>query len=164
MHRHYRAGQSFEHRGRFENSFDPKEYKWADQVLGGIEDVQERFSGYHWNGLRHGWAEAHKRCIKQFYTKLGEPRLFDSHAICLCCLANPPEHHLQCGHVICSPCAIDFGRNDTITEIVVEECPVCDDDTRGNASLQTIIPRPPPFSGQRILVLDGYECFLAATQ
>ena len=157
MHRHYRGGQTIEHKGEFVSRFNPDEYDWAARVLEEIENLQGFSLEHEWNGDRHGWVQAHQNCVQQFYKKLGVPKEFGSHAICLCCLSNPPEHHLQCGHVICNPCAIDFGRDDDLTQIVVEQCPVCEEAVPGNKMSQTTILRPPQFSGQRILVLDGYE-------
>ena len=163
LHLGWKTGQRLEHKGEFENHFNPELYDWSARVLGEIEKLQELSPGQEWNGLRHGWVKAHRKCIKQFYKKLNVSAngstSFNSHTICLCCLSNPPEHHLQCGHIICNPCAIDFSTNDDLTQITVDDCPVCDEGCGANKTVPTVIARPPLFSGQRILVLDGYERF-----
>ena len=76
--------------------------------------------------------------------------------------ANPPEHVLECGHIICHECALDFGIISGERGIIVEHCPLELVPASGGGDLpdgddvSTNISTDPVFAGLRVLSLDGY--------
>ena len=156
MHRHTMLGRSAEHKGEFESHFRPGVYNWPARVLAQIEELEDALKSEDPNERRHGWMRPHQYCVRRFFDALGGAWAFKNNAICLCCLSNSPEHHLDCQHVICTPCAIDSSGDKDCTQIVVHGCPICDDTNGYKKVASLVIPRPPSFSGQRVLVLDGY--------
>ncbi|TGJ68442.1 hypothetical protein EYR41_007494 [Orbilia oligospora] len=86
------------------------------------------------------------------YKGFGGGTNFISHTACLVCLFHSPEHHLNCGHVICTPCLQTYG---TIQAgcIAIQICPMHPDDkTYQSSQLFTV---KPPSAGVRVLSLDG---------
>ncbi|KAK6522294.1 hypothetical protein TWF281_002858 [Arthrobotrys megalospora] len=87
-----------------------------------------------------------------FYTSVGGPEHFISHSACFVCLVHSAEHHLQCGHVICTPCLQTYG-NPGPGRIAISCCPMHLGDQ--------VFCRPqfvaikPPSAGVRLLSLDG---------
>lgn len=162
--------------GRFENAFDMERYAWADKILNKMETLQAQGEKLPHSEGRRNAALVHQESVRKFYYDVGGAANFVSHAICLCCLSNPPEYHLACGHVICYQCALDFGRQhdvpvdnvsvasgqsklqvvDKAGNTIIDECPLCSDDDRLRTSqTPTIVERPPAHSGLRVLTLDG---------
>lgn len=95
--------------------------------------------------------------LRPFYVNVSGiedvPDLFNSHTACLCCLFEPPEHLLPCGHVICTSCARSYGNNLDSNSIDVPECPL-----ENGASFKLSpckIRIKPRAAGVRLLVLDG---------
>lgn len=83
----------------------------------------------------------------------GQSNNFISHSACFSCLFEPPEHPLPCGHVLCTPCLMAYGKPLGKTVVEMTDCP-----------METIIrPRKqawkvslkPSAAGLRILTLDG---------
>ncbi|KAK6535567.1 hypothetical protein TWF694_002021 [Orbilia ellipsospora] len=87
-----------------------------------------------------------------FYYSVAGSERYISHSACLVCLVHSPEHHLQCGHIICTPCLQTYG-NQKPGCIAIENCPM--------HPLEQIFWPPqiftvkPPSAGVRILTLDG---------
>lgn len=157
MHSHFTSGRACTYKGEFKSDFNPGRFAWSERVVESIEKLQGSAGKQDSCRHRHGWIEGHRSCARRFFKDLGGARLFRSHTICLCCLSNPPEHHLPCEHVICTLCATDFGRFDEFGQIIVEECPLCEPSETALSWLPVVVRQPPSFSGQRILVLDGYD-------
>lgn len=82
-----------------------------------------------------------------------EARTFQSHSVCFCCLFEPPEHVLPCGHVLCSPCVRSYGRPKGENLFEIHECPL-EISTPGRCQSVTLYLKPEA-SGIRILSLDG---------
>jgi hypothetical protein len=82
-----------------------------------------------------------------------EARAFQSHSVCLCCLFEPPEHALPCGHVLCTPCVKSYGRVKSKNLIEMHECPL-ETNTPGRCQSLTLYLKPEA-TGVRILTLDG---------
>ncbi|KAF9697343.1 hypothetical protein EKO04_005060 [Ascochyta lentis] len=78
---------------------------------------------------------------------------YNSHSVCFCCLSEPPEHSLPCGHVLCTPCAKTYGRQHSKTEVDIQKCPL---DVRPARVYQPWrIHFKPKSAGVRVLTLDG---------
>jgi hypothetical protein len=82
-----------------------------------------------------------------------EARAFQSHSVCFCCLFEPPEHVLPCGHVLCTPCVRSYGRPRGENLFEIHECPL-EINTPGRCQSVTLYVKPET-SGIRILTLDG---------
>lgn len=98
--------------------------------------------------------QLHLEVMQNFYGGfLGGAAEFQSHATCLCCLRELPEHPLRCGHVLCTPCIHSYSSCCGKSLIAMYKCPL---------HAQTAVwdePWPisimPPLAGVRILCLDG---------
>jgi hypothetical protein len=82
-----------------------------------------------------------------------EARAFQSHSVCFCCLFEPPEHALPCGHVLCTPCVRSYGRLKSKNLFEIHECPL-EINTPGRCQPATLYLKPEA-AGVRILTLDG---------
>jgi hypothetical protein len=82
-----------------------------------------------------------------------EARAFQSHSVCFCCLFEPPEHALPCGHVLCAPCIKSYGRIKINNLVEMHECPL-ELNTPGRCQTLTLYLKPES-TGVRILTLDG---------
>lgn len=156
FHSANQAGFVYSYKGEFVHDFNPREFAWSSRVLEHIVKYQSSIGNLDYRTSRHGWTGGHQDCVRRFFNDIGGAELYKSQVTCLCCLSNPPEHHLPCEHVICTLCAIDFGRIDGLGQILVDECPLCGGPESNPFKSAVVIRQPPPFSGQRILVLDGY--------
>jgi hypothetical protein len=153
-----RALKPGNHYGRFETSFNIKDYAWHKSILEFLKLLEKdpRWDNHKKSGLNR--AHAHQEIMLGFYKDL--VAALYPHAICLCCLANPPTHHLLCGHIICTPCLIDFGISENTTSIRVDTCPLHEAvsshlSVSPSASNPTLVRVQPQFSGLRVLCLDG---------
>lgn len=79
---------------------------------------------------------------------------YNSHSVCFCCLSEPPEHPLPCGHVLCSPCIKTYGRPRGKTEIEIQGCPLESHNTQFHQLCR--LHTKPDAAGVRVLTLDGY--------
>lgn len=152
VHMHVDGSRVISYKGEFESNFNPSEFAWSNRVLEAVESFEARMPKHDRKANRHGWIEGHRNCVRRFYTDIGGANVYTSNRVCVCCLSNPPEHHLLCAHIICNTCATDFGHVDESGQILIQECPVCDG---SDNALGVTIRQPPPFSGRRVLVLDG---------
>lgn len=146
--------------GTFEMSFE------MDQILAWEQDVLAQLIAMH-DRLRRRFSfeskeaivEAHAQLLPSIYRvgnrsadKVMEFRL---NSICVACLCNPPQHQLDCGHIICTACAKDFGQHDG-RSVKLVGCPLLDHlDGSSFESTPLNIDLAPPFSGLRVLTLDG---------
>ncbi|KAJ8132294.1 hypothetical protein O1611_g1330 [Lasiodiplodia mahajangana] len=155
MHRSSTKWTSQEYAGRFTHDFDPATFNWPNKILGRMEEMQK--SVWYENGnSRQARVLAHSSTLRGFYKNLNDDSGIFSNSICLCCLSNPPDHELSCGHIICLECAKDFGRVDGHLRVIVDQCPMHDTALGNQLTRQpTVIPVQPSQSGLRVLVLDG---------
>jgi hypothetical protein len=145
-----------EYYGNFENSFKLEQFSWESMILGKLESLQEAYKSRECNDMRQSRVYVHAHILQSFYKSIGGARCFRLNSICLCCLSNPPEHELECGHILCTECARDFGRVESNREVVIDKCPL--HDAAESTPIQpapTIMKLQPPFSGLRVLILDG---------
>ena len=102
-------------------------------------------------------AKLHReQVLPQFieHASRGDEHAFKSHTVCVCCLFEPPEHALPCGHIICTRCLKTYGKvyfNGRYVEIT--ECPMERIEKRYTQSWR--INLKPPSCGIRMLILDG---------
>ncbi|KAF2792920.1 FabD/lysophospholipase-like protein [Melanomma pulvis-pyrius CBS 109.77] len=96
--------------------------------------------------------QQHMENIVRFFFDVGGASKFTSHATCLCCLMRPPEHALQCGHVLCTNCVKSFGEVGKTT-IDMRRCPLHPFETKWERPWKIRVK--PDFAGIRVLSLDG---------
>lgn len=103
-------------------------------------------------------AEIHRDdVLTWFYSHVAgdnNPQGYNSHSVCFCCLSEPPEHSLPCGHVLCTPCVKTYGRQHSKTEVDIQRCPL--DILPARAYQPWRIHFKPESAGVRVLTLDGY--------
>ncbi|KAI1325062.1 FabD/lysophospholipase-like protein [Xylariaceae sp. FL0255] len=95
----------------------------------------------------------HRQRMNSFYTELGDPIHFTSHAACFACLRDLPECALPCGHVLCVSCVEAYGRRTSRTTIELTRCPLHVQEPFAGGS--HILTQKPHRAGARILSLDG---------
>lgn len=88
------------------------------------------------------------------HTARGRTTSFISHSTCFSCLFEPPEHALPCGHVLCTPCLIAYGKFRGKTVVELNGCPLETLITPRRTSWKAVLK--PAAAGTRILTLDGY--------
>ena len=77
---------------------------------------------------------------------------FISLTTCFSCLMEVPEHPLQCGHVLCTPCIKAHGHANDRNSIIMYMCPLHSSHTFRKP---WILHFKPDYAGVRILTLDG---------
>lgn len=97
-------------------------------------------------------SEIHRETMQNFYQVIGGAEKFMNHSACFCCLREPPEHPLPCGHVLCRPCVQAYGRQQGQSTMELESCPL---HAAQHFRPPWIIKIKPPTAGARILALDG---------
>lgn len=142
-------GSTIEYMGPFQTSFNPDRFAWEDLILGSMSSLDDEVCRIEGETPRSSHIQKHQRTLDKFYEEFNTDTLL-SNSICLCCLTNPPEHHLRCGHILCTDCAMDLGQLGDQSQILMSKCPLHIGEFDA-----TIIPVPPPFSGLRVLTLDG---------
>jgi hypothetical protein len=101
-------------------------------------------------------AEIHQELIlPQFFERVsrGNPQAFTSHTVCFCCLFEPAEHPLPCGHIICSPCIKTYGSIHLNRYVEISQCPMEQKERRFRQPWKVLFK--PSNCGIRILTLDG---------
>ncbi|KAK6220922.1 hypothetical protein LQW54_001842 [Pestalotiopsis sp. IQ-011] len=138
--------------GDFSHTFEPFKYHWEQKVRARVTELNRDIQWHGGKDPRKVRAAAHTQALKRFYASIvQDPSSFISHSICLCCLSNPPQYRLNCGHVICLECALDYGQTEASKrQITLECCPI-----HNNSSVEDKIYLTPEHSGLRILTLDG---------
>jgi len=176
-HREKSGGERF---GRFEHPFSERSstFLWASRVF---TQIKKLYGTGAWNdspGARGARAREHAKTLRPFYQALladeakavtttsgannsanARKGLF-CNSICLCCLFNPPDYTLSCGHAICLDCIKDFGHLVPGPRVVVDECPLHARDGfwgvgDGAGTKATIIDLDAAHAGLRVLTLDG---------
>ena len=102
-------------------------------------------------------AEIHRDDVMTwFYNHVAggdKPQDYSSHSVCFCCLSEPPEHSLPCGHVLCTPCIKTYGQQHNKTEVDIQKCTL--DIHAARAYRPWRIHFKPESAGVRVLTLDG---------
>jgi hypothetical protein len=144
--------------GAYESDFSPDSFQdeWLQLLQADIHKLQDdlgnRLIRYRDHTEKTLASELHQEVMKTFYSRLGGAENFKSHATCFCCLREPPEHPLPCGHVLCTPCVYAYGRQQPPSEVYMDHCPLHNLNTFGRP---WAIKFKPPLAGVRILTLDG---------
>lgn len=110
-------------------------------------------------------AQIHQHNMHKFYEQVDGSLSYISHSVCLCCLRALPEHPLQCGHVLCTPCVKTYGtlelRLTGLTasqqsQVSLSRCPLHSPNKKGfEVTEPRTITLKPEGAGVRILCLDG---------
>jgi hypothetical protein len=146
-------------RGVYMSTFSPENYaiRWMSLLKKHLRELQDKLDreerqipGGDFQTLH---ANQHKDVLYNFYKRIGGASKYIKHATCLCCLMRAPEFPLACGHVLCSKCAMAFGRQEN-NSIIMTSCPLHVEETRWAAQPWKIRLKP-EFAGVRILSLDG---------
>ncbi|KAI1741274.1 hypothetical protein F4680DRAFT_416257 [Xylaria scruposa] len=146
--------------GNFLHSFDPYIFAWDRRIRQKLDHMRDNLwidSG----SPRAERAKIQRHNLQSFYGPLVEYNLF-CNSICLACLFNPPQYTLTCGHIICAQCAMDLGRLEHGTQLVVVDCPmagkqgVCNKVSHlPKLNVPSVFQLAPAHSGLRVLSLDG---------
>lgn len=140
--------------GNFFHKFQPSGFAWATKILDEFQPLHGEYmadSDDRHTTPRQKAARGHGRQLKRFYSS----QTMFSNRICLGCLFNAPTIRLRCGHVICYECALDFGRRDSGTQMLMDYCPLHPGQAEENAEKPDVIQLDPLNAGLRVLVLDG---------
>ncbi|KAM0328700.1 hypothetical protein ACHAQA_005113 [Verticillium albo-atrum] len=114
-------------------------------------------------------AQIHRHNLHRFFERVGGSLAYFSHSVCLSCLRELPEHPLQCGHVLCTPCFKTYadlesrlqhggggafgGRRGQLT---LSRCPLHSSQRTGFEFVeQRHVAVKPDWAGVRLLCLDG---------
>ena len=156
IHRGYTMAGTHEYLGPFKHTFSLRQFSWENQLLYNLQVLHEDCKRQSNRDFRQEVLDRHAARVRSFYDD-GYP-FFKVNSICLCCISNPSEHQLECGHLLCGDCVRDFGRLEGKSKIVIDSCPLHPSTTTNSSFLNpTIVQLPPPSSGLRVLVLDGYD-------
>lgn len=146
----YIAGFSFDgYRQQFQESTYYKLKALRKRVKARIEDgVSEQQAA----------AEIHRELVLPAFLEhasRGDAQAFISHTVCFCCLFEPPEHALPCGHIICTPCLKAYGKAQLSLRGYVEisDCPMEKKERHFRHAWPVYLK--PPSCGVRVLTLDG---------
>jgi hypothetical protein len=103
----------------------------------------------------HIAAEIHRQQVLPGYldrASNGRAASMVSHTVCFCCLIEPPEHALPCGHIICTQCLKAYGKAYTAKYLELASCPM-ERDKVFRTPWRVQIKHPS--CGIRVLTLDG---------
>ena len=153
---HISAGTIVSHSewyGLYQSDFSIQAYRWDDKVLQKLVEMEVDLESRQPAERRKEAVKLHLPRLRSFYLSVGNANLYRSHSICLCCLREPVEHELPCGHFVCTPCAIDYGSIEDEKLLYMKLCPLHED-------IEWQIPRlltalRPPSVALRVLSLDG---------
>jgi hypothetical protein len=138
--------------GRFDTEFIPERFRWDEQVLRWLRDTEPGI-GMTKEAAKSQVVRQHLIRLRTFFSKtLLDTEVF--HTTCLSCFNHPPEHKLPCGHLICTPCARDFGKIDGGHGLSAAICPL--HESKQWAGSERLATLQPPSAGLRVLSLDGY--------
>ncbi|KAI1264025.1 hypothetical protein F5Y18DRAFT_418041 [Xylariaceae sp. FL1019] len=140
--------------------FDSHTYNWGSRIEARLAEIHQDFKG---SSPVEARVQAHGRILQTFYGDLSEFS-FASNRICLGCLFNPAQYTLNCGHIFCRECVLDFGCRKQPCEVVLSSCPLAGSEQscqRSDIAAIRTMPVPthltlePAYAGLRILSLDG---------
>ncbi|KAH6848113.1 hypothetical protein B0I37DRAFT_376721 [Chaetomium sp. MPI-CAGE-AT-0009] len=146
-------------------SFDTYHEEFLTEIywnLGSIfTDVSERVDSGDAAKLDAA-AQVHQGIIQCFFRLADPPEerprgasRLTSHSSCFCCFAEPGEHPMPCEHVLCTPCAMLYGKRGAMRrkEAELPSCPIgCK--WPSDAAPQ-VVRLKPESAGVRVLSLDG---------
>ncbi|KAK2606241.1 hypothetical protein QQS21_003289 [Conoideocrella luteorostrata] len=145
--------------GSYQSSFQPQQFleEWLASIRSHLQKIETRFNDQN-NQCSHLSnatiaSDMHFQEINRFYCSIGGASKFLSHETCLACLRELPEHALPCGHILCNPCMLAYGKKISPTTIFLEKCPLHYTETFWEPPWQIRVK--PPHAGVRILCLDG---------
>ncbi|EMC99209.1 hypothetical protein BAUCODRAFT_146182 [Baudoinia panamericana UAMH 10762] len=138
--------------------FEGYQHSFRDNTFHLLVALQRRVRALEQDGMSEEMAaaEVHKNHVLPLFLEhasRAEPREFVSHTVCFCCLFDPPEHALPCGHIICTRCLTLYGHVHSKRFVEIHECPMERRARRFRNVWQ--IELFPPSCGVRILTLDG---------
>lgn len=143
-----------EYRNRFVES-EPQR-KWTEQILAALNDIHKSHAAADEKMTRFSFAKKHRDALRSLFQAAPHGSTFRSNKVCMVCLFNPPEHSLECGHVLCTDCAQDYGQRLEPKSLSIPRCPLhWDTDSSISTPYAVVITTPPPHIGQRVLLLDG---------
>ena len=96
----------------------------------------------------------HQRHMAYFFRSFEGFRAthFTSLTTCYSCFMEVPEHPLQCGHVLCTPCVKAYGHPHDRNSVIMDWCPLHPDQIYAKP---WILYFKPKYAGVRVLALDG---------
>ncbi|KAI9659446.1 MAG: hypothetical protein M1821_001704 [Bathelium mastoideum] len=102
-------------------------------------------------------AEIHRDIVMpNFYRRaIRGGKFFSSQTACYCCLFEPPEHVLPCGHILCTSCVRIYGRPSGNNEYEIQDCPIESGSCIRYQSWKFRVHLTPKTAGMRVLTLDG---------
>jgi hypothetical protein len=154
MHRLIRKSKISENipQGRYFTTFVKEQFRWDESILQRLKSTEPEI-GISKEDARVKVTRQHLARLRNFFSKTRlDTTIF--HTTCLCCLHDPPEHKLPCSHLICTPCARDFGQVNDDHVLTIDICPL--HESHDWNSPQQLTRLQPPSAGLRILSLDGY--------
>lgn len=133
--------------------------QWQTDVYDKMVALWQRTRGEVDDGKseQRAMAQLHREKVLPKFIKHashGDPRAFMSHTVCMCCLFEPPEHALRCGHIICTECLKIYGRTSSNGLCVdIMDCPLELMESRTQQPWRVLLK--PSSCGIRMLSLDG---------
>ncbi|KAF2735254.1 FabD/lysophospholipase-like protein [Polyplosphaeria fusca] len=156
--------------GPFTSSFNAEDYYpiWREAIQIAIHQINENLIEQLVRASKDFSEEEqvlklHTRLMKRFYDDIFFDQrgrgchavLVKSHSVCFCCLMQPPQHTLPCGHVLCTPCIKSYGKQQNENKFIfqLDHCPL----HRLVSQWQKphLIRFKPDHAGTRLLCLDG---------
>lgn len=142
--------------GAYESTFSADAYlgEWSNDLKQELRDIEQKLLARHKKGeTTEGKAasDLHREYISGFYHRCSPASHFVSHSTCFCCLREPPEHSLPCGHVLCTPCLESYGDLTAKCVLELNSCPLHKTSWQEPYSIRI----KPALAGVRVLSLDG---------
>jgi hypothetical protein len=145
--------------GSYQSDFLADEYadEWIENIRRDLEVIQKTLQDitirYPHIQEQEAALNLHIERMNEFYMALGQASQFVSHSTCFSCLRELPEHPLPCGHILCTPCVVAYGKRYDKTMIRIESCPLHVKETLWRDPWKIKIK--PLHAGVRVLSLDG---------
>lgn len=149
--------------GSYQSTFSFEDYQehWQSDVYFKLvslrEKVRARQRSNETTSEEAAAAAIHKEVVLPYFLEHasnGHPHALISHTVCFCCLFEPPEHALFCGHVICTECLKTYGISDPRKRYIeLAVCPMETNEKRFAKPWRAYIK--PESCGLRVLTLDG---------
>ena len=139
-------------------TFDTNQKQFQENVYFKLVALRELVRAREQEGMaeERAAADVHRESVLPLFfehASRGNPQAFISHTVCFCCLFEPPEHALPCGHIICTHCLKTYGRLQLNRYVEIPECPLEKPEKRFRSPWKVYLK--PPACGVRVLTLDG---------
>ncbi|PVI00816.1 hypothetical protein DM02DRAFT_592134 [Periconia macrospinosa] len=145
----YQSRWSFE---RLQEEFRCNSYFRLEELLQLLKDKMS-----HRDDEQRVAAEIHRDSVMAWFyrhvSRDGRSERYNSHTVCFCCLTEPPEYALPCGHILCLQCIKTYGEKRGKTEFEMQGCPLEFQTTQLYHSWRVYLK--PQSAGVRVLTLDG---------